>query len=209
MTDIGDWFNKPEASTVPKAVKYDATKFNTNERKLNQGNYLSDLAFQRQVDPNVAKAGDQYKDWVVSQMNLGGQIDPEMQSMVVRDALEGAGGAGIVGSDAGRGIVARDLGLTSLGLQQQRMQLGNNLAKDYQMQRLGLAPGSSLALDVANTDMQNQENNNQFQANEAVKGQDSFVGGLAKGFATKAVESAGSTAGTAAGGAAMGAMVGA
>ena len=61
-------------------------------------------------------------DSILQQLNLGGALDPETQSAVVRGALSGGGRAGIVGSEAGRGLVARDLGLTSLQLQQSRQQ---------------------------------------------------------------------------------------
>ena len=80
---------------------------------------------------------------IMGQLNLGGKLDAETQNAAARNALQGAAQGGIAGSGAGRGLVARDLGLTSLALQQQRQQAalgaGNTLAS------LGLQ-GESLRL---------------------------------------------------------------
>lgn len=82
-------------------------------------------------------------DRILGQLNLGGKLDAETQAAATRAALQGAGTAGISGSGAARGLVARDLGLTSLALQNQRQQAalgaGNTLAQ------LGLQ-GESLKL---------------------------------------------------------------
>lgn len=58
-----------------------------------------------------------------SDLSLGGKLDPETQNLVTRSALantgsvaQGAGGTGL-----GRDITARDLGLTSLNLQNTRL----------------------------------------------------------------------------------------
>ena len=88
-------------------------------------------------------------DRILADLNLGGKLDAETQSAVVRGALSGAGRSGVIGSEAGRGLVARDLGLTSLQLQQARQQaalqagqaqsqLGMQQAQQY-LQSLGLA----------------------------------------------------------------------
>lgn len=87
-------------------------------------------------------------DRILADLNLGGQLSADTQSAVVRGALQGAGGSGVIGSEAGRGLVARDLGLTSLQLQQARQnaalqagqiqsQLGLQQAQQY-LQALGL-----------------------------------------------------------------------
>lgn len=88
-------------------------------------------------------------DRILADLNLGGQLSADTQNAVVRGALQGAGGSGTLGSEAGRGLVARDLGLTSLQLQQARQnaalqagqiqsQLGLSQAQQY-LQSLGLA----------------------------------------------------------------------
>ena len=87
-------------------------------------------------------------DSIMADLALGGKLDPETQAQVVRAGLARGGNSGILGSDAGRGLVARDLGLTSLQLQQSRQQnalnagmaqsqLGLNASQQY-LQSLGL-----------------------------------------------------------------------
>lgn len=78
----------------------------------------------------------QATDRIAAELALGGKLDPETQAAVVRGALSGAGRSGIIGSQAGRGLTARDLGLTSLQLQQGRQEAA---LKAGQMQsQLGL-----------------------------------------------------------------------
>lgn len=61
-------------------------------------------------------------DSILQQLRQGGRLDPETQASVTRGALTTGSGSGITGSIANRGLVARDLGLTSLSLQQSRQQ---------------------------------------------------------------------------------------
>lgn len=57
---------------------------------------------------------------ILDNLKLGGALGRDVQQQTVKAALEKGGMAGISGSGAGRGLVARDVGLTSLGLLQQR-----------------------------------------------------------------------------------------
>ncbi len=80
-------------------------------------------------------------DKILADLNLGGTLDAETQSAVVRGALSGGGRSGIIGSEAGRGLVARDLGLTSLQLQQARQQAAlnaGNLQSQLGLQQVSL-----------------------------------------------------------------------
>lgn len=108
----------------------------------------SDLAANRGVSSLTQSAADR----ILADLNLGASLDTETQSAVMRGALSGAGGAGILGSQAGRGLLARDLGLTSIQLQQARQQqalaAGGQLDAAY-LQSLGLLgnlTGSQLGL---------------------------------------------------------------
>lgn len=80
-------------------------------------------------------------DRILADLNLGGELPADVQNAVARGALQGAGGSGVLGSEAGRGLVARDLGLTSLQLQQARqnaaLNAGNTQTQLY-LQALGL-----------------------------------------------------------------------
>lgn len=168
---------------------------------------------------------------ILQSLNQGGALDPSTQAQVTQGALQGAGTAGISGSGAGRGLVARDLGLTSLQLLQTRQQAASQAGNAYgalglqsqalQLQdylgRVGLAqsavgqqdqyglglgtlmnntalPNSGLSgsqvasLDVGNTNILNQANQqgaaNQVATNNALTGiaqgnMGGIVGGLA------------------------------
>lgn len=86
-------------------------------------------------------------DSILADLALGGSLDPETQAAVVRAGLATTGRSGILGSNAGRGLVARDLGLTSLQLKQARQ----NAAL-----QAGLAQ-SQLGLSKAGLDLQAQQ----------------------------------------------------
>ncbi len=61
-------------------------------------------------------------DSILQQLRLGGGLPADVQSQITRAALSHAGQAGLGGSFAGRGLVARDIGTTSLALINQRQQ---------------------------------------------------------------------------------------
>ncbi len=76
---------------------------------------------------------------ILSSLNKGGNLDPDVQAMAVQAALQKGGQAGIAGSGTGRGLVARDLGLTSLQLLQSRQNQAIQAGTAYGAQ--GLAAG--------------------------------------------------------------------
>jgi hypothetical protein len=91
----------------------------------------------------------QATDRIAAELALGGKLDPETQAAVVRGALSGAGRSGIIGSQAGRGLTARDLGLTSLQLQQARQGAALEAGKmqsdlGLTQAQLGLSAGDQL-----------------------------------------------------------------
>lgn len=82
------------------------------------------LGVERQYDPNIATLRGATTKSILDELNLGGGLGQELQEQVVRNALEGATASGFgspVGLSAGgRGLVARDLGITSLDLARAR-----------------------------------------------------------------------------------------
>lgn len=107
------------------------------ERREQLAAAASELARQRGVSTLTRSAADQ----ILADLGLGGALDAETQAQVMRGALAKGGAAGIMGSDAGRGLLARDLGLTSIQLrnarQQAALQAGNQLDAAY-LASLGL-----------------------------------------------------------------------
>lgn len=95
---------------------------------------------------------------ILEDAKLGGALTADVQAEVTKAALEGAGQAGLSGSMAGRGRVARDIGISSQLLRQQRLAqalgIEQTMANQYlaseqaaanEVGRLGLA---SLALPL-------------------------------------------------------------
>lgn len=111
------------------------------------------LAGLTQTNPLLVSAADS----ILSQLKLGGKLDAETQAAVTKGALEHGGSAGISGSGAQRGLVARDLGLTSLQLIQQRqgqaLTAGQTMANDLaQRAQLGISAAGqddARALNIA------------------------------------------------------------
>lgn len=58
---------------------------------------------------------------ILNNLKLGGALGADVQQQAVKAALERGGAAGISGSGAARGLVARDLGLTSMAVENQRI----------------------------------------------------------------------------------------
>lgn len=97
----------------------------------------SDLLDTGAANPLLAESSDS----ILNSLRMGGNLSAETQNAVTRGALQKGGFAGISGSQAGRGLVARDLGLTSLALEQQR-------------QQAGLTAGQALSQDAASRSTQ-------------------------------------------------------
>jgi len=58
----------------------------------------------------------------LNQLNMGGQLPPDVAEQVARQAAQGAGQSGFAGGAPTKNIVAQDLGLNSLSLLNQRQQ---------------------------------------------------------------------------------------
>lgn len=97
-----------------------------------------------------------------SDLALGGTLDQETQNSVTRHGLATAAGVGGGGLGLGRDVVARDLGLTSLQVQQQR------LANASQLGGQELSLGQSNATNFLNhINLLNQINQGEFGRNLA------------------------------------------
>lgn len=97
---------------------------------------------------------------ILQSLNMGGQLDPSTQAQIAQSALAGAGVAGISGSGAGRGLVASDIGLSSLQLLQSRQNQASAAGNAYgalQLQAQGLNLQSYLGqLGAAQTAVNSQ-----------------------------------------------------
>lgn len=80
------------------------------------------LGVANQIDPSILANFRGANKSILDQLNLGGSLDQELQNQVVTNALEGNAASGFGVGVGGRGLVARDLGLTSLDLLRRRQQ---------------------------------------------------------------------------------------
>lgn len=80
------------------------------------------LGVANQVDPSILGNFRGANKSILDQLNLGGALDQELQNQVITNALEGNAATGFGVGAGGRGLVARDLGLTSLDLIRRRQQ---------------------------------------------------------------------------------------
>lgn len=80
------------------------------------------LGVANQLDPSILANFRGANKSILDQLNLGGSLDQELQNQVVTNALEGNAASGFGVGVGGRGLVARDLGLTSMDLLRRRQQ---------------------------------------------------------------------------------------
>lgn len=83
-------------------------------------------------------------DDILSELRLGNSLPPDVQAEVARAALQTSGQAGLAGSFAARGLVGKDIGVSSLAL--------GNARRAAALQAGGL--WEKLGLDRANFDAQ-------------------------------------------------------
>jgi len=143
---------------------------------------------------------------VLEEAQLGGALPADVQAQITKSALEGAGRSGIGGSMAARGLVARDIGMTSEALRQRRLAqalgiesammnqyLSGEQARGAEISRAGqlalatplpesgLAPGDIASVAIGNINMQNRAAANAAAARNA---QLQGLFGTALGFAS-------------------------
>lgn len=91
------------------------------------------------VNPTAGALTKEGAQSVLADLRLGGALDAETQAEVMRSSLETGAGSGIIGSLAGRGLAAADIGLTSMQLKQMRQDRANSLAMGLNNQAAGVA----------------------------------------------------------------------
>lgn len=80
------------------------------------------LGVTNQIDPSILANYRGANKSILDQLNLGSNLPADVQQQVIQNALQSASTSGFGVSPGGRGLVAKDLGLTSLDLLNQRQQ---------------------------------------------------------------------------------------
>lgn len=113
-------------------------------------------------DPNQGGLREATTKSILDQLNLGGQLPPDVQEAVLRAGFEKGAAGGLGGSLAGRNLVGRDLGLTSLDLLNKRIGTAAGYTRSaprpnelYQPQTTGFTPADVGSIEIANNNAQN------------------------------------------------------
>lgn len=158
--------------------------------KYAQENARSSVALEREIDPQLAALRENIYGGLLNQiqggglsgrieaegnriLDLGGSIPLEVRNIIARNAISSSTrntGGQLTG--LGRDVVARDLGLNSMDLYNQRLQQAQgiaqysdasrfniaNLINSTQRPSVGLAPESLANVSIANTNALNAYN---------------------------------------------------
>ena len=109
--------------------------------------------------PGIGAIQSGYLGQILSNLNLGNQLPEDVRQEAIRGALQGAAGSGFGLSNAGRGLVARDIGLTSTELGRQRRAEASRALQEIPYERPGVAitPMTALDLQQQQFDAENQQ----------------------------------------------------
>lgn len=189
---MSSWLKKPKATTVPTPIYNKTPELMAGAQKYLGAGYSQGIQDRNKEYAGAGTLANSLLDYGNNQLKLGGSIDPETEANIVRNSFQGAGRSGFTrfGSEAQtRGLTARDLGLSTMDLQNDRAKNAAGVLnmKEFQAPDYGSSLANAfLQSEMGNTQLGNDWISSQLAANEAVKGKDSFVGGLAKGLATTA-----------------------
>lgn len=117
------------------------------------------LGVANQLDPSILANFRGANKSILDQLNLGSSLDQELQNQVVTNALEGNAASGFGVGVGGRGLVARDLGLTGLQLLRERQNaalgagtsglgVSNRLYDPLAYSQMGLGVASGIADNI-------------------------------------------------------------
>lgn len=110
-------------------------------------------------DPNQGQLREQTTKSILDELGLGGQLPQDVQEIVLRNAFSKGGMSGIGGSQMGRNLAARDLGLTSLDLLNQRIGRAASYTRSAPrpfQERSFLTPGNLAQTQISGTEAANQ-----------------------------------------------------
>lgn len=113
-------------------------------------------------DPYRGKIRDLAGKMIYEELGLGGQLPPDVAAAIRQQGFEQGGITGTGVSNASQANVARNLGLTSLDLLNNRIgrgaTYGSNTANLWQPQSLGITPGDVGSLYMGLNNQQNAIN---------------------------------------------------
>ncbi len=143
-------------------------------------NATNSLALERSLQPGVADTRDALQRSIADQLKLGGNLPADVVNQVTQAGRVSSGTSGTLGGSSVP-LTAGLLGISALGLLNQRQQNASNLLAANPLPVAGLDPGTAAGLEAQNNAAQNQFNlakagvdtnlvNSQAQANAAAGG---------------------------------------
>lgn len=205
---MSSWLKKPKATTVPPPIYNKTPELMAGAQKYLGAGYEQGVQDRNKQYSGAGTLANSLLSRANEDMALGGDLDTETKNELTRNVFGLSGLSGFTrfgSSPQTESDWVRNLGLKRLDLKNQRTQQGQNILN----MREFVPPnyGSSLAnaflqSEMGNTQLGNDWVDSQLAANEAVKGQDSFLGSLGKYAVKRGVDTAFDTAGAAAKGAA-------
>lgn len=143
-------------------------------------NATQSLDLERSLQPGVADARATLQRTVADQLRMGGNLPPDVVNQVEQAGRTASGTSGTLGGSSVP-LTAGLLGISALGLLNQRQTNASNLLASNPLPVAGLDPGTLASLEAQNNAAQNQFNlakagvdtnlvNSQAQANAAAGG---------------------------------------
>ncbi len=171
-----------DARAIAAATEYqpiDIEQLKTNAHDQAVKNATDSLALERQLQPDVARTRELLNKTTADQLALRGALPPDVANMVTQAARVSGGNSGTISANAP--LTAQRLGVSALGLMNQRQDNAANLLSLNPLPTAGLDPGTLASLEVQQNAAQNQFNlakagvntnlvNSQAQANTAATG---------------------------------------
>lgn len=97
-----------------------------------------------------------YTQSILDNLNLGNQLPADVQQQVIQNALQGSAASGFGLSPGGRGLVGRDLGLSSLQIGGQRRAEALGALNSFRAPELQGQLSPTTALDMQMNELQSQ-----------------------------------------------------
>lgn len=148
-------------------LKYEPIDIEALKKEATQtaiDNATRSLAIERDMNPDVAATRAELARQVRSELELGGNLSPDVVNRVT-SAGRTIGATSGIGSPSTVPLTASLLGLTSMDLANQRRAAAAGLLNQNELPTAGLDPGAVAALQVAQNNAQNDFNMSKTNAN--------------------------------------------
>ncbi len=149
---------------IADKVTYEPINIDALIKKANEtavANATQSLELERQLSPGVADTRDTLQRTVAEQLKMGGNLPPDVANQVTQAARVASAGSGTLGGSSVP-LTAQLLGVSALGLLNQRQNQAQTLLATNPLPQVGLDPGT-----VASLEAQNNAANNQFNLEKA------------------------------------------